>query len=215
MGLTPVEWQILTGTYPPHPWEYWGIGSWMHPTSDWVDDFSQVSTFLETSGLTYVELLDLLGTRFINPDGLLRIESTAEEDLSTCDLTKLEIVDLYPSVLDRIHRFVRLWRQLGWSMMELDKAIDTLKPIDRPVEGLNAEEWGDLLRRLSHIQRLKADLKVPVVTMLSWWTLIDTSEYIQQGKPPCPSLYEECFQNKAVFSSFNLSIAQLETAQVN
>jgi hypothetical protein len=205
MGLTPVEWQILTGTYPTgyspaRAWQYWGYPRTPAP-SHWIEDLSQVSTFLQTSGLTYLELLELLSTRFINPDGSLRIVSTDHEDLSTCDLAKLRIDNLDLYVLDRIHRFVRLWRQLGWSMVELDKAIDTLKPIDRTVEELNAEDWADLLRRLSHIQRLKADLKVPVVTMLSWWTLIDTTEYIQQGKPPSPSLYDELFQNKAVFSS--------------
>lgn len=205
LGLTPVEWQILTDTYPsassPTPiWQYWGYPTASAPP-DWIDELSQVSRFLQTSGLTYQELLELLSTRSINSDGSLGIVSTDPDDLATCDLTKLSITNLDRYVLDHIHRFVRLWRQLSWSMVELDKAIDTLKPIERTVVDLNAEDWADLLRRLSHLQRLKANLKVPVVKMLSWWTLIDTTESVLPGKPSIPSLYDRLFQNKAVFSS--------------
>lgn len=206
LGLTPVEWQILNGSHPVETspasaWEYWGYPATPAP-GDWVEEQSLVSTFLQTSGLTYLELLQLLSTRFINVDGILHIETNdSEEDLATCDLTKLRITNLDRYTLDRTHRFVRLWRAIGWSMPELDKAIHVLKPVGRSVDRLNVGEWTDILRRLSSVQRLKNTLKVPLVRMLSWWALIDTDGYNQLGKQSGPSLYDELFQNKAVFDS--------------
>ncbi len=45
--------------------------------------------------------------------------------IESCDSIKIRLVHLDGTALaatdyDRIHRFVRLWRKLGWSMQELD-----------------------------------------------------------------------------------------------
>src|SRR5205085_2373718 len=75
---------------------------------------------------------------------------------------------------------------------DLDKAITALRPTD-----LN----DDFLVQLSHIQRLCANLNVPLVNMLSWWGAIDTASYIDhlaEGQLQVKSLYQQLFRNKAV-----------------
>ena len=65
--------------------------------------------------------------RFINPAGEMQIVSDDETDQATCDTKKLDITHLNERALSRIHRFVRLWRKLGWTMRELDQAITILQ----------------------------------------------------------------------------------------
>ena len=52
----------------------------------------------------------------------------------TCDLDKVRLVHLDGSILtldeyDRFQRFIRLWRKLGWTIDETDKALVGLSAI--------------------------------------------------------------------------------------
>ncbi len=110
---------------------------------------------------------------------------------ANCDLDQATITNLHPAALRKVHGFIRLWRKLGWSMWDLDKTITALHPAD-----LNNQ----FLIQLSHIQRLRAVLNVPLVNMLSWWANIDTAiytDYLAEGQTTVKSLYEQLFQNKA------------------
>lgn len=220
LGLTSEEEKIIDGTTTggpsaatPNPgaWNFWGLkqsgnnladpadGTAPPAMGDWDVVLKRVSVFLQQSGLSYKELLELLDIYFINPikSGSTRtliMESTDTKEPATCNLSKLEIKGLDATVLGKIQRFVRLWRKLGWTMRDLDKAITALKPPD-----LNA----DFLVQLSHLQRLQADLKIPLVTLLSWWANIDTASYIDhlaEGQPEVKSLYERLFRNKVVIN---------------
>ena len=59
-------------------------------------------------------------SRIVQCDG---IESIDDKDAATCDLHKLRIAPLDAPALNRMHRFARLLRKLGWTMRELDYAI--------------------------------------------------------------------------------------------
>ena len=99
-----------------------------------VIDLQNVKTFLARTGLEYEQLLALLDLTFVNPGGALSIEHLD----ATCDTDKKRINGLDPDALDRIHRFLRLWRKLdGWEMWELDlplrapgKTLDTSFLVD-------------------------------------------------------------------------------------
>jgi hypothetical protein len=198
LGMTTAERAIITGVYPKEPWEFWGLDKTdaiPDPANNtntiqgsWIDILSRVHVFLKRSGLAYQELLDLLDTKFIHANQALRIDTLASvkpEDRDTCDPGKLMIVSLNQATLDRMQHFIRLWRKLGWTMDELDQAITALAQ-------------GDLtptfLVQLSHIQRLRSDLMVPVINMLSWWAPIDTASYSDETN----SFYEQLFLNKTV-----------------
>jgi hypothetical protein len=81
---------------------------------------ANVRTFLSKTGLEYDDLLGLLDLPFINPAYDMVIQHLDE----SCDTDKKVIQGLSLAKLDRIHRFLRLWRKLsGWKMWELDLAI--------------------------------------------------------------------------------------------
>ncbi|HWQ70174.1 MAG TPA: neuraminidase-like domain-containing protein [Patescibacteria group bacterium] len=187
LRLTTTDREIISNPNPTPAQvrEYWGFS-----VNTWVTDLREdVPEFLHRSQLSYKQLLELLDTTFINPDGNITIEFPG----SSCNIEEATFSDnLNSNALTRIHRFLRLWRKLGWTMQELDKVITALSPDD-------LDE--DFLIQLSSIKRLHDELNVPLANMLSWWANIDTTSYTNyttQGQPKIPSLYEQLFLNKAV-----------------
>lgn len=169
-------------------------------------------------------MLALLGTHFLNPlksDGTrtLGLISTDTNEPATCNLSKLAIEaqaaseedkkSLLQTAWEAMHRFVRLWRKLGWAICDLDKAITALKPTD----------WTIFLKQLSHIQRLRAGQAIPIPVVLSWWSIIDTTSYADytvEELPEIKSLYEQLFRNRSVINPvdeiFTLNSGQNELA---
>lgn len=78
-----------------------------------------VKTFLRKTGLEYDDLFALLDLKFINPSGAIFIEHLD----NSCDTDKKVLRGLDIASLDRIHRFLRLWRKLGWKMWEVDLVV--------------------------------------------------------------------------------------------
>lgn len=198
------------------PWDFWGLlehAVFLDPMDSsklivgWDLVLLYVNVFLQQSGLSYKEMLGLLNTHFINPlknDGTrtLSLVSVDPQDPATCNIEKLQIKALDASILDKIHRFIRLSRKLGWTMQDLDMAITALKPIDLD---------DNFLMQLSHIPRLQAALNVPLVNMLAWWADIDTASYVDhmsEGQPKIKSLYEQLFINKTVINPVDEAFTQ-------
>jgi receptor-binding and translocation channel-forming TcA subunit of Tc toxin/ABC toxin-like protein/neuraminidase-like protein/PA14 domain-containing protein/virulence plasmid A protein len=161
----------------------------------WLNVLSHVWVFLLQSGLTLKELRQLLDTRFVNPNLDRKICFLKSDDPFTCDPAEMTIVELDPPTLDRMHRFVRLWRKLGWSMQDLDRALTVFKEVDQQPELTDT-----VLLRLSHLQRLRADLKTPLVQMLTWWDQIDTTIYGAEKEANKQPLYDQLFLNRAVMN---------------
>jgi Tc toxin complex TcA C-terminal TcB-binding domain/Neuraminidase-like domain/Salmonella virulence plasmid 28.1kDa A protein len=93
---------------------------WGETTVNWLAKLDNVNIFLKKTQLEYNELLVLLDLKFINP-----ASDTSIQHLDpSCDTDKKVIQNLDETKLDRIHRFLRLWRKLnGWKMWELDLVI--------------------------------------------------------------------------------------------
>ena len=191
-------------------------------TGNWLDTITKrVDVFLQQSGLTYYELLDLLDTVFINPPAsltggstssggsdsiagsrVIKISSKDPHDQSTCEIAKLQLSalennNLNQDTVQKIMQFVRLWRKLdGWTMRDLDRAISALKP------GGKVEQLDGFISQLSHIQRLRLRLNLPIINILSFWAPIDSASYYVDhdapGQPNAPSLYDMVFRNKTV-----------------
>jgi len=233
LGITSAEADVVTGvtiggptttTANPGPWDFWGIKETasvrdhsdpqaLPVQGDWDEVLRRVSILLQQSGLTYRELLELLGTYFINPEvagsrtfGIISID---EEDPATCLPSKLqiELVDGNVSRADakqkfiqlwaRIHPFARLWRKLGWTIRDLDKAFTAFNPRRNNQPAIT----DGFLLSLSHIKRLCVQLSVSPLTALGWWAQLDTTAYIDHltdGEPIVPSLYSTLFNNNAV-----------------
>lgn len=221
LGLGTVERQIITGgalTPPRNPWEFWGYAA--ATPGPWLTDLRNVRVFLDKSGLSYANLVDLLEAEFINPSLAdpnidIVLSSVDPLDPGTCDTEKLRITNApnnlsnaeFQSFLDRAHRFVRLWRKLGWTAIELDKVISALQGT---IPDGNLRLTEDFLLRLSHIQSLRGDLNLSVEQLLALWAPIDIA-----GED---SLYQRLFQNPAVLkpvdAAFNLNVNGTELAIV-
>lgn len=219
----------------------WGAAGKRTPT--WIEAVTHVPNLLSRTGLTYLEVVDLLRTHYINPvlpegealaaferipvdyDVLARLVQSnfaapdsqtlkaldnagmTLDDLQTwatdnfallgkllvldapdsaCDLTLNRLQHLDGTLLDetelsRLHRFIRLWRKLGWTPLELDQAFPALD---------SAEITPTFLRHLGQVVQLQEALKLSPQELFSFWGSIPTSGV--------RSLYAKLFLNKAV-----------------
>ncbi|HYG09286.1 MAG TPA: peptidoglycan-binding protein, partial [Pyrinomonadaceae bacterium] len=161
LGLTSAERATITttDTDAAQVAADWGVGS-----LDEVD-FSNVAVLLRRSGFTFEQLEEVLATEFIRQElgeGSYQIAPARPEDAGTCDTTKLFVVPApTAATLDRLHRFARLWRKLGWDVQQLDRAMSVL--------GASVLD-DELLLGLSRIKQLAADLRQPVGRVLDLWT---------------------------------------------
>ena len=198
LDLADVEYRLLVGKAldPPHAPEHaWGVASF--------DDITDVRDVLERSDLSGAELDSLLATWFVNPTGAVRVVPEPDAPPDTCDPTRLRVDGLTPDVLDRLHRLVRLWRKLGW----------TIPDVDLVVRGLGADAAApsltdDLLVALDALRELGSRLRLGVRETLALWRLIDTAEP--------DSLYRRLFldtPNAAHSEAFRLEAGGEELAQ--
>ncbi len=89
--------------------------------------------FLEKFNNTFLYIKNASNNEigYINSDGLLGGRQERQNWLpakDTCDLNKVRLMHLDGTSVtvdefDRIHRFIRLWRKLGWTIDETDKAL--------------------------------------------------------------------------------------------
>ncbi|CAN5747939.1 hypothetical protein BH18ACI4_BH18ACI4_05160 [soil metagenome] len=180
LGLTDTERKIIVDeplVLPRLPEDFWGSAT--------VEALGTVQELLDRSGLSYAELEALIGTWFINPTRTLTISAKGER-VATCDTRDLQIVGLTADILSRVHRFVRLWRKLGWTIQEVDKSIRAFVPDpDTPVL------TNEILVRLDNLRAVSSQMRISVAQTLALWRPIDTSE--------TASLYRRLFYNPAVF----------------
>jgi hypothetical protein len=197
LGLTDPERKIIIDeplVPARQPEEFWGFGRVSaSPATDIAStdsdpallSLSTVQELLDRSGLSYAELETLIAAWFINPTKTLTISAKGDH-VATCDTRDLQIVGLTADILSRMHRFVRLWHKLGWTIPEVDKSIRAFVPDpDKPVL------TNEILVRLDHLRAASSQMRISVAQTLALWKPIDTSE-------PA-SLYRRLFYNPAVF----------------
>ncbi|WP_063043904.1 Tc toxin subunit A-related protein [Nocardia pseudovaccinii] len=186
LGLATVAAQIIAGeqlTPPRSLAEFWGRPA----TADLLHELDTVRKILDAGSMRYAELTRLLETRFVNPTGALKISPTPAEPYNT---DKMVLTGLDIGALDRIHRFVRLQRALGWPAAQLDRAI------------FGANNGGRLdrttLRGIDAIRRMAARLDLPVDEVLTFYNVIETRVYPSDSEPP---LFDRLFLDPAVVTT--------------
>ena len=128
----------------------------------------------------------------MNDSRTIHIVSIPAERPDTCELNQLRLEGLDEPAALRMVRFVRLWRKTGWTMRDLDRAI-TAFAADALDDGF--------VTRIAHVERLRRELNLPVVRLLSWWAPIDTALYLDHraaDQALLPPLYAQLFRNRAV-----------------
>ena len=174
---------------------------WGEPTAatqnDLTDRVGKVSAFLDKTGLQYNDLLKLLDLSFINPAG----DITVIHDDSTCDTVQKHLSNLDLDALDRMHRFLRLWRKLkDWQLWELNLVIM------HPLIGQEVLDPAFLVQ-LRYFVELKDQLELTVEEAAGLFVrffppgfyiggISIESKFIEPFHDREPSFYEKLFLNK-------------------
>ncbi len=176
---------------------YWGEVN----NTEMLANVKNVNTFLRKTGLEYNQLLALLNLPFINPDGTLVITHLN----ATCDADQKIISHLDAPALDRIHRFLRLWKKLSWEMWELDLAIRTF--------GKNKIDRAFLVQLMYFAELQKKLGKASVEQVCSLFGDMNTRlRFVQAHQKRADALYQSLFLNKKLIHPLDLAF---ETAKVD
>ncbi len=211
LGLSAFQAEIITGAASAasfKSWEYWGLHKEREETivdpddptkkvsGTWIEILSQVRVLLARSGLDYQELSRLLNTTFIN-GGEAPVTILAEPP-GSCDVATMTIAGLTQDALDRLHRFVRLWRCLGWDVYDLDEAIANLQSATAPgLPRLNDQ----LLRQLACVSAAMAHYSLSAASAVALFAPIATREVpTLPGDEQAYSLYHDLFENLTVLN---------------
>ncbi len=184
IGLTTLQRLIITEKTQHVLADFWGG---VDPAP-----LKAVPTILQKSGLSYEELIELLATRFVNPNLTLVIKLQDKTNIGNLDAAELSSA-LGSDTAGRIHRFARLRRTLGWTARELDKAV----------KGLSADKLDDdLIVALAEIQAIRAANDLAVDEVVAFWGPI--------GIDGDDSLYARLFLNPAVSKPVDAAFALVE-----
>ncbi|GHO82383.1 Tc toxin subunit A-related protein [Dictyobacter formicarum] len=189
LKLSPEEYNIITSTTltSAHSlWEFYGYSAAVVLTKSWEVHIASVPECLDRLGITYLDLVELVKTRFLNPAQSITLDFEPPQDAimpDPCDLRnmKLKNLDTTDTFLGKLHRFVRLWKKLGWSIRDLDRTMSALGAGD-----IDAT----FIQKLALVTQLQDKLNVPLAQLLSFWSTIDTA-----GDD---ALYIKLFLNRAV-----------------
>ncbi|MGB4069894.1 MAG: neuraminidase-like domain-containing protein [Nitrospira sp.] len=201
LGMSSAQWKIVTGADSRPVWKFWGYGSENPKGTNFKADLAVVSNFLRRADCEYDELLDLLHSRVANQNKIVIVGEA-------CDTDELTLETLSDTDLDRMQRFLRLWRNRGWSILNLDKVLYALNPVDINAKSLHA---------LADLERIQSLTKAPLLDISCWWATIDTFEDRPEKDQPVKSLYQQVFLNRAVDpaaeeDSFPLALNPIRTA---
>lgn len=187
-------------------WGETGNAGWLNPAPDDDTSIANVRTFLRKTGLEYEELLALLDLPFINPAGGITIQHLD----ASCDTNKKVIQGLNEQKLDRMHRFLRLWRKLsGWRLWELDRVIRC----DGIGHNNAAGEWlldEPFLINIYYLGRLKTRLgaKTSVEQLCGLFDNLNAETHFTKAhEKRADGLYQSLFLNKKLVQPLDPAFA--------
>ncbi|CAM1504847.1 Fc.00g024380.m01.CDS01 [Cosmosporella sp. VM-42] len=233
LGLTLMEQKLISGEVTaqvgapsPGPWNLWGFraeklsvlasipdpaknnlsitkGTWMNVLTGRVD------VFLQQSGMSYGELLNLMEISgiFYFEGGQIEIQIHEGELPDTCDPSKMELVGVDETVLLKIFKFCRLLRKLdGWSILDIALVLSYLGFPAAP------KDMEDILVKISHIKRLMRTLDLSLELVMTFWYQISTfaveDHENEDEDATVETLYSRIFRNQTIPRSTYQSSAQ-------
>jgi len=183
LGLSTAEAAIITGHQGKTIWECWGYSE----NILLITLAKDIQELMRRSGLSYDELLQILDARYVNPEtaspGQRKIKFTEDTTVPSCDTATMQLSGLDEAALDRFMRFVRLWRKLGWSIQDTDRAVRLL--------GDNTVDENCLVQ-LAQLKRLQNRTKLSIEDLLVWWDQDITTylKYTPRGPVVMPTWYD-------------------------
>jgi hypothetical protein len=209
LGFSALEADLVTGgplAAGLDSWDYWGLaetGNSIVDPSDptatisggWIEILAHARVLLARAGLEYRELAQLLNTNFVNGGGAVSI---SPEPPDSCDVATMTISGLSQDTLDRVHRFVRLQRHLGWDPYELDDAIANLQA-DTPAGLPRLNDL--LLRQLAAVTAAASRYSLSVAEAVALLAPIATRDVpTLPGDARRYSLYHDLFENLTILN---------------
>ena len=159
LGMSPDEYAPIV-RMPAEPWTHFGFSTNEREGRPYVDVLTHVPTFLDSTGITFQNLIDLIAMRFLNGDNALHLQAASTD----CDPDKVRIAGLDEGRLSGMLRLIRLQRRLGWTYAMLDRALISV----------GATDLDDaVLGKLAAIKELAARVDRPVVELLVLWAPLD------------------------------------------
>src|SRR5205807_5312347 len=113
------------------------------------------------------------------------IFDTADSNAANCNTSMFTIRGLTPDVLNRIQRFIRLWRILGCAMWELDLLLPNVNPDPKIIDKQITDA---VLQDLSGMQRLHALFSLDWNTIYSLYHTIDHTIYFDRNANDAPAI---------------------------
>jgi hypothetical protein len=160
LATSPEEYAIIASG-PAAVWRHFGFASAETGGTSFVQTLAHVPAFLDATGITFQQLIDLVSTRFLNGDDHLRLETPTPD----CNPDLIRIAGLDEPRLTGMLRLIRLQRRLGWPLTVLDRVLLGLQAgdLDTPV-----------LDKLTIAHQLATRLDRPVSELLVLWSPIAT-----------------------------------------
>ena len=118
LGLSDEERHLIVTADPVNQNTYWNTGA-----TPAANVLKVVDTFVTKAAIAFNDLKDLLDRAWVNPNGTMFVRSLD----NTCDLAQKEIENLDSAALDRLHRFLRLWKKTGWTTTVIDRMTRAAK----------------------------------------------------------------------------------------
>lgn len=154
-------------------------------TADPANDLVPVPVFLHAAAITYEQLLELLEVVWVRGGGAgLALQGVDD----TCDLSKqtLTPAPVDAGVLDRLHRFLRLWRHGGWKMWELDLLLEAPSVANGTLDE-------NALVALFELKRLQDVTGLAVDRQLAFFQAVDVTTHRDPDGSRARSLYARLF----------------------
>ncbi len=203
MGLCTTDVALIASAITADGDARWGYDG----VSGWEATLCVLRTFLNRSGLDYAGVLDLLHGRAANPG----VEDSTERLLlhatDPCDITAINLVfganevsGVTPGndALVRLDRVLRAGRALGLGPLDADRVLHALGVTGATVDaGLDEA----VVKSLGWLRRLGAMLDRPLVSLLPWFSTLDTYADRDDATTPNLPLYDRLFLNPASFPS--------------
>lgn len=160
LKLTARDWELLDRSGTFKDWELWGL-----PQANWVTTLTEPQNVLDRAGLSLADLEAILELGFVN--GWINPARLHISYGKECTLEAARVnLDEDKHAPSRLCRFVRLWRSLGWTMDELNAALDTFRPTSGGVGFIP-------LLAISQLQRLCERLNITLIEVLTFYEDLD------------------------------------------
>ena len=154
-------------------------------------DLAPVLAFTHAASINYDQLFELLSSVWVQ--GGLGVAIQGINDLCDTSIQTLGPSPLDAGFLDRANRFLRLWRNTGYTMWQLDMLIQSAAVVNKTLDANG-------LIALGAFQLLQDTTRLPADAQLAWFQDMDVvSHYGPQNTTTIP-LYSTVFLNPAVVS---------------